>query len=389
MTNSQDSSVIVVGAGWSGLNAARLLIERGFRVKIIEKSDRVGGRITSDYVDGFTFDRGFQVINPAYAELRETGIIPRLQFHSLPKGLELRDGLRTIRVGDFRSNLSYLRGDLDKEIGTLREKLALLGYLRGKSRDVALEEALSKSGDFYRKVLKPFLDGVFLTDSNKVPNRVARELIHWFVKGRPGVPVGGVRKASELLAEGLDIEFNTEVLEVAAKRVVTTREKIKADSVLLATDPISAARLLGLPEPKMSASRSWYFNLPAGEISSSHLRIGGIGPVTNSVVISNLAPSYAPRDRSLLVATTLSPCTESEVREHLSYLWESDSSTWELLRDYSIPHSLPYHALGQPLVSQASNERGIYLAGDWRATPSQQGALLSGRLAARAIISDR
>lgn len=43
--------VIVVGAGWAGLNAARVLNDAGFLVKVLEKSDRVGGRITSDYVD--------------------------------------------------------------------------------------------------------------------------------------------------------------------------------------------------------------------------------------------------------------------------------------------------------------------------------------------------
>ena len=48
--------VVVVGAGWAGLNAARVLNEAGFLVRVFEKSGRVGGRITSDYVDGFILD---------------------------------------------------------------------------------------------------------------------------------------------------------------------------------------------------------------------------------------------------------------------------------------------------------------------------------------------
>ena len=64
------SRVIICGAGWAGLNAGRLLKSNGYEVIILEKSDRVGGRVTSDLVDGFILDRGFQVINPAYAELR-------------------------------------------------------------------------------------------------------------------------------------------------------------------------------------------------------------------------------------------------------------------------------------------------------------------------------
>jgi predicted NAD/FAD-dependent oxidoreductase len=58
-----------------------------------------------------------------------------------------------------------------------------------------------------------------------------------------------------------------------------------------------------------------------------------------------------------------------------------------LIKCYTIPHSLPFHTPGKPLLAKELTEKGIYIAGDWRATPSQQGALLSGRLAAQAIIS--
>ncbi|NDH38673.1 MAG: FAD-binding protein, partial [Actinobacteria bacterium] len=173
--------VIVVGAGWAGLNAARVLNDAGFHVRVFEKSDRVGGRITSDYVDGFVLDHGFQVINPKYAELRETGIIDSIDFNALPKGLDIRSGLDTIRIGDFRTNLKYLPGALSPNLGSIREKLAFISYLGKRSADTDFKVAMKDVGTFYEKALKPFLDGVFLVESDLVSNQMARELIHWFI----------------------------------------------------------------------------------------------------------------------------------------------------------------------------------------------------------------
>ncbi|MFM8855008.1 MAG: FAD-dependent oxidoreductase, partial [Actinomycetota bacterium] len=265
--------VIVVGAGWAGLNAARVLNEEGFLVRVFEKSDRVGGRITSDYIDGFILDHGFQVINPKYAELRETGVIDSIEMNSLPKGLEIRDGIETLRIGDFRSDIGYLRGALNPKLGSVKEKFAFLSYLSKKSVDTEFKVAMRDVGTFYEKVLKPFLDGVFLADSDQVSNQMARELIHWFIKGAPGLPSGGVREVSESLAAGLNIEFNVAVKSFSASGVVTSEGRESADAVILATDPISAAEFLGIQAPEMSASQTWYFKVSNGEITSSHLRV--------------------------------------------------------------------------------------------------------------------
>ncbi len=49
---------IVVGAGVSGLTAARLLARSGQRVVVLEARDRVGGRVWTDRADGHAMDRG-------------------------------------------------------------------------------------------------------------------------------------------------------------------------------------------------------------------------------------------------------------------------------------------------------------------------------------------
>ncbi len=384
---SSGRKVLICGAGWAGMHAAQLLQEAGYVVKVLEKAEKPGGRIKSDVLNGFIIDHGFQVINPSYAELKESRALAGIDFCKLPKAVDIRIDTRTIRIGDPRQNLSYLKGVLTGLTGTMREKVEFLRYLRRPTEDIDFGSALFVTGEFFERVLAPFLTGVFLTNPRDVSNRMARELIHWFIKGSPGVPSTGVQQVSEALAAGLDIEYGVTVTKLSDKYVESDSGIFQSDFVVAALDPISTAKLLDQEIPKMNQSTTWYFKIPEGEISSEHLRIGGLGPVINSVVLSNIAPTYAPTGASLLLATTLGDGNESDVRSHLSYLWECETKDWELLTCIENPNSLPNHPAGKELVAEQIIHNGIYLAGDWLATPSQQGALVSGRRVSNAIIA--
>lgn len=383
-----EKKVVIVGAGLAGLNAARILKSQGVTVQILEASARIGGRLKTDVIDGFICDHGFQVVNPSYAELHETGVVRSLQFQHLPKGMEIVADGKIIRVGDFRTDLRFLVGDLSPSTGGMREKVNFLRYLASPTSEGSFGEAIFPCGDFYATVLKPFLTGVFLTDPDDVSNRMARELIHWFIKGRPALVNGGVAALPKALAEGIDIQLNTRVHEVNRNRVETSRGALECDAVIIAADPRSSAELLDLPAPRMNQSVTWYFSTARGEVTSPFLRIDHSGPLINSVALSNIAPTYAPTDRTLIAATSLKNEPESAIRDHLKQVWRSDATNWELVTRFEIPDSLPFHRVSQPLLSDSLVSAGVYCAGDWRSIPAQQGALLSGRRAANRVIAD-
>jgi diapolycopene oxygenase len=62
MNTHQGKRVVVIGAGLGGLSAAISLATEGFAVELIEKNDKVGGKLNVLQRDGFTFDLGPSIL---------------------------------------------------------------------------------------------------------------------------------------------------------------------------------------------------------------------------------------------------------------------------------------------------------------------------------------
>ena len=376
-----DKEVTVIGAGLAGLSAALTLQDAGCPVRVIEASDRVGGRVATDVIDGFTLDRGFQLINSQYPELKRLNVMDEVSFIAAPRAVEVSLGQSRISLGDPRT---YPISAFSSKTGSLGSKLNFLGYLYSKSSSrLSVEDELQNLGDLYQKVLRPFLTGVFLTSPAHVSAVNGKEIIRSFVSGKPGVPAQGVGALPAALAK--------RVTNIELGRNINSLNEL-AGPVIVATDVTTAAQLLDMTSvPKLAASTTWYHEVPAELTTAKSLVIDGQkrGPVVNSIAISNLAPTYAPTGKTLLSSTTVDFASESEVRRHLALIWGAQSSEWSLIAKYEIPKSLPIFAPGAQHVTSAKVSKNIYVAGDYRSAPSQNGALLSGRLAAEELLFDQ
>jgi len=376
-----DKEVTVIGAGLAGLSAALTLQDAGCPVRVIEASDRVGGRVATDVIDGFTLDRGFQLINSQYPELKRLKVMDEVSFIAAPRAVEISLGQSRISLGDPRT---YPLSAFSSKAGSLGSKLNFLRYLYSKSSSgLSVEDELQNLGDLYQKVLRPFLTGVFLTSPAHVSAVNGKEIIRIFVSGKPGVPAQGVGALPAALAK--------RVSNIELGRNINSLNEL-AGPVIVATDVTTAAQLLDMTSvPKLAASTTWYHEVPKDLTRSKSLLIDGQrrGPVVNSIAISNLAPTYAPAGKKLLSSTTVEFASESEVRRHLALIWGAQSSEWSLIAKYEIPKSLPIFAPGAQHVTSAKVAKNIYVAGDYRSAPSQNGALLSGRLAAEELLFDQ
>ena len=121
----------------------------------------------------------------------------------------------------------------------------------------------------------------------------------------------------------------------------------QARAVVVATDPVTAARLVpGLPVPPMNGVVTHYHLAPEPPVAEAAIVLDGerSGPVANTVVLTNAAPSYAP-GRVLISSSVVSgDSDEPAVRAHLSRLYGVDTAGWEHVGRYDIPAALPSQA---------------------------------------------
>ena len=94
--------IVVVGAGLAGLSAAITLEEAGQEVLLVDGSDRAGGRVASDILDGFILDRGFQLINANYPELKRLNVINHVDFIEAPRAVRISIEGKESFLGDPR-----------------------------------------------------------------------------------------------------------------------------------------------------------------------------------------------------------------------------------------------------------------------------------------------
>jgi phytoene dehydrogenase-like protein len=371
---------IVIGAGLAGITAARDLESTGKNVLLIEASDDVGGRLRSDRVDGFILDRGFQVINPKYPQIKRSKLIKELDFKFISGKIHLAD--LDLMVG-------YAPGSLSQKIGPTNEKIKFLNFLTlsKPSNSQAFGDFTTVFPTLYAKVLKPFLSGVFLTDPQLIAADVVQEIVRSLAKSLPGVPANGVGEFSKALAKLLkNVHFNEKVIKIEQGSVFTTKGQYEARFIVIATDGQNANNLMGLnKECKMSASYTFYFALDKQFELMSSLQISTQAKVVNTIAMSKVSQNYAPKDKNLISVTSLQPLSEDGFRQEVSKLWRIPAEKFEYIHHYAITQSLPFYGPGKSRTENLFVKDGLFVVGDHMSAPSQEGAMRTGAAVALKI----
>jgi len=390
----------------AGLACAQRLSRAGIDVVVCEASDAVGGRVRTDLIDGFRCDRGFQLINPSYPVLGQVLELAELDLRAFDAGVVVALGEERWTLGDPRRHPTTLAQTLRAPLGSLADKLkfarwaarSLLPVRQRRPRpDTTLAEDLNAAGITGRLrtgVVDPFLAGVLAEREGSSSAQFASLLVRSFVLGSPSVPSVGMSRLPELIAASLPagtLRLDTPVGSVTAGAVRTAEEEITARAVVVATDPRTAAELTGQPTvPTKSLTTFWHTcAAPPTAARMLHLDADARGPVINTAVMTNVAPTYAPAGRPLIATTTLgadgSGTAEREARRHAGQIYGVDAGSWELVTTHVIEGALPVQPPPLRLRQPVALDSGLFVAGDHRDTASIQGALVSGRRAATAV----
>lgn len=405
-----EPEVIVVGAGIAGLAAARALQRAGVAPLVCEAGDDVGGRVRTDVVEGFRLDRGFQVLLPAYPALDHDIDRAALRLQSFTRGaIATAHGSTRWLAGPWHGRAalsgaaSFAREHpLDAaalSVMSIRDTIAPIGRLRRRVRRSTAEELrrCALSTTTIEELMRPFLAGVFLDRELETSARLFHLVWRCFLRGGGALPAAGMQALPRHLAAALPpgtVRTGTEIVEITDSGVtLRTGEHLEAPAVVVATDGDTAARLLPqIRAPRWHAVTTFYYRAPRSPLGSPTLLVdGGSDLLLNTAVISDVAPSYAAGGEALIAASVpgrADAALETAVRDRLTHLY-GDTDRWDLLATYPISHALPVmgpdHSLRRPVRIQ----RGRYVCGDHRDTSSIQGALVSGRRAATAVLDDR
>lgn len=425
---TDQARTIVIGGGMAGLTCAALLHEAGQPVTLFEASDGVGGRVRTDrHPDGFLLDRGFQVILEAYPALKRQVDIEALAPHRFDAGTLLWTGRRLVPLADPRRHPASTVRDLTTRIFPFSDKLRLASFAAGSrlaswesardaalAADVSAEDALITAGftdQFIDRFARPFWGGITLDRSLRNSAGPLKFTLKMFLQGSAVLPAAGVQAVPEQLARRLPpgaIELNRRVERIddgagRVRGVVVDGRPIAADRVVIATDPTAAKELTGTDEiPTAGVGCVTVFlrgRRDPGTGKRLVLDATGKRGINGIAPLSAVAPTYAPSGEHLIAASFVGEAGLAEpdddklgetARADVALMLGQQAGDWSVLRVMRVPFAQFAQPPGihRSLPKVRTETAGLYLAGEMTVDSSLNGAIISGELAAKAVLDD-
>lgn len=399
---------IIVGGGIAGLCCAKKLQETGISFVILEASDRVGGRIATDQVDGFLLDRGFQVFLTSYEEAQLVLDYTSLDLKPFEPGALTYHGGKFHRLSDPWRRPQHFLATAFSGAATLGDKLKISKLRRevssGSINDIYQSDeqttlqrlqAAGFSDTILTRFFRPFMAGVFLEPDLATSSRMFDFVFRMFGQGEATLPARGMQAIPQQIASLLpsdSIRLSTRVTQIDDQTVtLESGEILSAPHIVLATDNPNAVELVDVRARGRCGVTCVYLAADKAPIDEAILILNGEsrGPINNLCFPNLVSASYAPAGKALVSATVLGANHDDtladQVVSQLQDWFGSSASRYEHLRTYCIPFALPSQSSLDPVEKAPLIRTGLYRCGDDMDTASINGAMASGRRAAEQV----
>lgn len=419
-----DATVVVAGAGLAGLVAARRLADAGADVTVVERRESVGGRVRSREVDGFTVDRGFQVLFTTYPMVRRELDLDALDLRYFRPGAVIARPSRRSVLGDPLRDPGAAVASLRNPEVTLTDKLRTLALRQDLSArdpdalfsrpDATIRSYLREWGfteSYLEHFVAPFYGGITLDRSLETSRRVFDYTFKMLSEGGIALPAAGMgavpaQLAAHVRETGGRVQTDEAVVDVrdGGDGVVleTSERSLEADAAVVATDPRSAQELTGvasIPTAGRGCVTQYYrLERPLGD--GKRLLLNAADATPNAVApLSTVAPGYAPPGTELVSATFLDGDALEADAGALAEETRRALASWYAGRgfeDLAVVDTtrVEFAQFDQPpgihdgLPGPRTPGGRVYLAGDYTRWSSIQGAMRSGADAAAAVTTD-
>lgn len=407
---NKDWKVAIVGAGISGLIAAKVLEESGISPVIFESSDRIGGRVKTDIVDGYQLDHGFQVLLTNYPAAQKYLDYSALELQKFLPGAQIfYKGGGTV-IGDAFRKFSFLLPTIFSFAGSFGDKMKVLKLnkiLKKKSlQDIFAEKektTLQYLKDFgfsdkmIHRFFKPFFTGIFLETELDTSSRMFEFVYKMFGEGVAALPKGGIQKIPQQLADTLsstEITFKTEIKKVEGEQIFfSDGKKEKFDFIIIATEPSKLISNMKNQDTEWKSCETLYFTTNNRFISKPLIGlIADEDSLVNNIFYHNTLKTDQKGDQELLSVTIVKDhdLSEKELIKRVQHDLEKYCGINELkfLKLYNIAKALPNLKDIRYSIdpSESMLTHYIFLAGDTQLNGSLNAAMLSGEAAANGVL---
>jgi len=445
-------SVVVIGAGLSGLGAATRLARKGCEVTLLEKTQEVGGRRSGETIDGFMIESRLPLmssVDRAMLEwITEAGMgnqmlpfrwLQLAQLHEgrvHPINTASNSGIAAIPGVSLRDKWHLWR--LSRLMNRYRPLLDPLQPERASSLDYRSAADFGRlyfGASLWERWISPAATSVYVADPEEI-SRVAF-LLAWVSSGEGRATYGLLRRGFHELAvnvaAGLGVHLGAEVVgvepgedagyrvECTVEGVSDTTRSVEADAVVIATPPAEAARIVG--SELTLGERDFFRQLQTGPLVSLSVALGrapaggpqwvrvprGEGlPIECYLIEPGSAQGRVPEGKGLITlvahrefalaeAAATDEVMEKSLLGALGRLHPKEARSVAFTRLHRLDDATTLFHVGayreldrfqRIQRDRAAGGRRLYFAGDYLSGPSAENALSSGHRAAGELLGD-